>query len=212
MTKWLAACGIVAPIIDVAIVVWLGALDPTYSHAKQFISELGATGRPFATLFSAWCVVWGVLYAGFAVALARGLARQRGRWLGPGALLVMAGCGLLSSFFPCDPGCVGETTSARVHILVGEVATAATVVAPFLTLVGMRGSDLWRGCRGFTLTAGVLLAAATGWLAVGHFAHLGRAAAALGAAQRVWYGILYVWVGALALRLCIDVSRSERRK
>ena len=105
-----------------------------------------------------------------------------------------------------------ETTSAQVHILVGEVATAATVVAPFLTLVGMRGSDSWRGCRRFTLAAGVLLAATTGWLAVGYYALLGRAAATLGAAQRVWYGILYVWVGALALRLRNVLSRSERRQ
>jgi hypothetical membrane protein len=197
----LAAGGVVAPILDVLLTAWLGALDADYSHVRQYISELGETGRPHATLFSAWCVGWGVLFAGFAVALARGLDGRKGSYLGPGALLVAAACGILSGFFPCDPGCVGETVSAQVHILVGEIATAALVTAPFLVSIGMRGNEAWRGYRALTLGAGVLLAAIAAWLAICHYAGLGRADWALGCAQRVFLGILYVWVEVLAIRL-----------
>jgi chlorobactene glucosyltransferase len=199
--NWLAAAGLIAPFLDVLITACLGALDPTYSHVRQLMSELGETGRPYAALFSAWCVLYGFLFAGFAVALARGLGGHRGSWLGPGALLVVAACSTLSAFFPCDPGCAGETTSARVHILVGEVVTVATVAAPFLAWLGMRRDERWRGLRVVTLAAGVLLAAVAGWLAVCHYAGLGRAASAMGAAQRLFLGTLYLWVGAVATRL-----------
>jgi Predicted membrane protein len=199
--RWLAAGGMVTPIIDVLITVWLGALDPSYSHARQFISELGETGRPYAALFAAWCVLYGLLLAGFAVALARGLGRHQDAWLGPFALLVVGASSTLSGFFPCDPGCVGETRSAQVHILIGEIGTAALVGAPFLTWIGMRRSEAWRGYRVLTLTVGVLLVAVVGWLAVCHYAGLGRAACALGVAQRLSFVILYVWIEAVAIHL-----------
>lgn len=200
-TMCLAAGGPLAVMIDVLITAWLGALDPNYSHIRQFISELGETGRPNVAVYSVWCVFYGLLFACFALALARSLDGHKGAWLGPGALLVVAACSILSGFFPCDPACVGETMSARVHILVGEVATAATVIAPFLTSIGMRGSQAWRSCQAPTLAAGVLLAAVAVWLAVCHYAHLGRSACALGAAQRLFLGILYGWVAVVAIRL-----------
>ena len=68
--RWLAACGVVVPILDVLITTWLGAIDPGYSHVRQYISELGEAGRPYAAVFTAWCLVWGILFAGFAVMLA----------------------------------------------------------------------------------------------------------------------------------------------
>lgn len=107
--RWLAACGILAPIIDVLITAWLGALNPSYSHARQFISEPGETGRPYAVVFSVWCVLWGLLFAGFAVALARGLGRRKGTWLGPGALLIVAASSIVVGFFPYDPGHTDRT-------------------------------------------------------------------------------------------------------
>jgi hypothetical membrane protein len=72
--RWLAACGIIAPILDVLIMAWQGALNPGYSHVRQYISELGEAGRPHAGVFSVGCLLWGLLFAGFAVALRRGLA------------------------------------------------------------------------------------------------------------------------------------------
>src|SRR4029077_9656817 len=71
--RWLAACGIVTPALDVLITSGLSALDPGYSHTQQFISELGEDGRPYATAFNTWCVAYGCLFAGFAVALGREL-------------------------------------------------------------------------------------------------------------------------------------------
>lgn len=117
--RWLAAYGIIAPVLDLLITVWLGALDPSYSHVRQFISELGEPGRPYAAAFTAWCLLWGILFAGFAFALGRGFGGQKGSWLGPGALLIMAASSIVVGFFPCDPGGTARTVSGHVHLFVG---------------------------------------------------------------------------------------------
>jgi len=139
MMRWLTACGIVVPILDVVITAWLGALDPGYSHVRQYISELGEAGRPYAAVFTAWCLLWGILFAGFAIALVCGLGGRKGSWLGPGALLIMAASSIVVGVFPCDPGGTARTVSGQVHLIVGEwVGMSAIVLTPFLTWVGMR--------------------------------------------------------------------------
>src|SRR5262245_41869369 len=97
-------CGFVTPVLDVIITVCLGTLDPDYSHVRQFISELGETGRPYAAVFTAWCILWGILFAGFAIAVSRGFSGRKGQWLGPGALLILAVSSIVVGFLPCDPG------------------------------------------------------------------------------------------------------------
>jgi Protein of unknown function (DUF998) len=189
------------PILDVLITAWLGALDPGYSHVRQYISELGEAGRPHAWMFSAWCIAYSIPFAAFAIALFRGLDGRTGSWLGPGALLVVAASSVVSGVFPCDPGCAMRSFSARVHLWAGEIAMAGIVLAPFLTWTVMRENELWRGYGAFTLATGVLLAGAGGWMAVCHYADLPRSACAVGAAQRLFLGILYVWVEVVAVRL-----------
>jgi hypothetical protein len=200
--RGLAACGIVAPILEVLITAWLGAPDPGYSHVRQYISELGEPGRPYAGVFSAWCLLWGLLFAGFAIALGRGLSGRNGAWLGPGAVLIMAASSIVAGVFPCDPGGTARTLSGQVHLIVGGwVGTSTIVLAPFLSWVGMRRSEAWRGYRTLMLAAGALLAVVAGWLAICHYGDLERSACAVGASQRLFLGILYVWTEVVSVRL-----------
>jgi hypothetical protein len=158
--RWLSACGVIAPILDVLIMIWLGSLDPNYSHARQYISELGEAGRPYAAVFTAWCLLWGLLFAGFAVAMRRGLGEHKGAWLGPGAVFLMAAISIVVGLFPCDPGCAGRTVSGQVHQIVGGwLGTPATILVPLLSWVGMRRDEAWRGYRALTL---ILLANSLG--------------------------------------------------
>src|SRR5262245_52325693 len=110
--RWLAACGVVTSVLDMLVTLALAALDPQYSHSRQYISELGEVGRPYAALFNAWCIVYGVLFTGFAVALGRGLNSR----LVLSALLAMAASSAAGGAFPCDPGCAGESPGARAHL------------------------------------------------------------------------------------------------
>ena len=200
-TKWLIAAGLLAPPLDVLVTAWLGALDPQYSHVRNVISELGEEGRPYAGVFAAWCVLFGLLLAGFAAAVRRALRRDSRSRAAAGALLVIGVCSILSGVFPCDPGCAGRTFSAKVHYGVGYVATLAIIAAPLLARSAVRGDPAWRGYGAFSLAAAALLAVITGWLAVCHFGRLDRSACALGAVQRLLLAIHYVWLEALAIRL-----------
>ena len=197
MMRWLPACGIITLLLDLLVTCGLAATDPDYSHSRQYISELGEDGRPYAAVFNAWSVVYGVLFASFAVSLGRGL-NSRPVLI---ACLVLAACSVLAAVFPCDPGCACETPSARVHMLTGLLSFPAIILAPVFAWFAMKESAAWRGYRAFTLACAALLMADTGWLAACQFLGRERDGRALGAAQRLIVGVQYVWFVTVALRL-----------
>jgi hypothetical membrane protein len=200
MMQRLAAGGILAPAIDVLVVIGLGALDPQYSHVHQYVSELGEQGRPFAWVFAVWNVLWGLLIAGFAIALRGALRGRTGSIPGPALWGLVAATSLLGAVFPCDPGCAGQTVTAQVHVILGWIGTSAMILAPFLTWLGMRGKATWAGMGKLTLLTEILLIVLAGWLAVGHYAGV-RNISLPGAAQRLFLATLYVWVEVAAFRL-----------
>ena len=82
-------------------------------------------------------------------------------------------------------------------------------LARFLSWVGMRCNEVWRGYRALTVAAGMLLAVGGGWLAICHYGNLDRYACGAGAAQRLLVGIQYVWVEVVAIRLWKLASREQ---
>ena len=205
MMRWLAACGIMAPVADILITAGLGALDPGYSHGGQYISELGEDGRPYAAAFNAWSVAYGLLFAGFAI----GLSRDLGSRAVLAVLLAVAASSAAAGIFPCDPGCAGITPAAKIHFLAGYVAVPAIVLAPFLSGAAMSGRPAWRGYRAFSLAAGILLVVASGWLVAGYFAGRGQWWCPVGVAQRVTLGIQYGWLVVLGGRLWVLAGRDS---
>jgi hypothetical membrane protein len=197
MMRWLAACGVVTLIVDVLFTIGLAALDPQYTHSRQYISELGEDGRPYAAVFNVWSFVYGFFFAGLAMALGRGL----NSWPVMIACLAIAACSVVTGAFPCDAGCAGETISGKVHILTGYVSFPAIILAPWFAWFAMKGSAVWRDYRPITLAAAILLLASTGWLVGCHFSGREQEGCAVGVAQRLIVGVLYTWMLALALRI-----------
>jgi hypothetical membrane protein len=175
----------------------LAALDPQYSHSRQYISELGSVGRPYAAVFNTWCVVYGILFAGFAVAVGRTL-NSRAVTI---ALLVIAATSVVGGFFPCDAGCACQTSTARVHMFIGYVAFAAIILAPLFAWSTMKGRAAWRGYRALMLASVLALMVATAWLGACHFAGREHAGCLVGTLQRLVMGIQYVWITAVAIRI-----------
>jgi len=205
VARWLAACGIVIPVADILVTAGLAALDPGYSHARQYISELGEHGRPYSVAFNAWCVAYGVLSAGFAVGLGRALGSRPVL----AVLLALAALSVAGGVFPCDPGCAGNTPAARVHVLTGHLGFVGIVLAPFLAAAAMRGRPGWRGYGAFSIAAGILLLTAGGWLAAGYSAGREQWWCPVGAAQRVTLGIQYAWMLGVAGRLWALAGRGS---
>lgn len=99
-----------------------GALTPDYSHASQFISELGARGAPnemwvrFAGFLPA-----GVLLLAFCIAAFVSVPRSLPFSLGLIGLAIYAAGYLVAAFFPCDLGCrpAEPSTSQAIHNIGG---------------------------------------------------------------------------------------------
>jgi len=156
LRRGLLWCGIIAPLADTALTVFFASLHPDYDHIRQFMSELGETGRPFAGLVNAWFSVASLLLVGFGIGLATSLPASPKSRAGSTLYLVWALIGVIGGFFPCDPGCRGETTSAAVHLVLGGVASVCILPAPMLLWMGVSSDATWRGYGWFIMVIQLL--------------------------------------------------------
>ena len=114
--RLLAWFGLLAPIIRLSLIFVLGLIQPGYSHIEDYISELGATGAPYAWLMnSLGTITVGILLSGFSIAFWRvmrpGVLVTIGSLLLAVAGLAFVGVGL----FPCDAGCGLESPSTTMQ-------------------------------------------------------------------------------------------------
>jgi len=123
MTSKLALTTGILGSLAVVLLTTIGAANfPNYSHASQFISELGADGAPNGRIIS----LLGFLPAGiFLIAFAffawRSLPRSGATTFGMMALALFALGYLVAAFFPCEGDCrpVEPTLSQAIHNLFG---------------------------------------------------------------------------------------------
>ena len=138
--------------IALTVATWLytvfllpGVLRPDYSPISQYISELGATGAPYA----GWVNWAGYLPSGvfFAIALASFWRhwRPRGVQLAGLALLFCEPLAWIgSAIVPCDLGCPAEGSLAQnLHSLLGFFTYAGTALGVTL-LAFAPGLHLWQ--------------------------------------------------------------------
>ncbi|MQP74413.1 DUF998 domain-containing protein [Stenotrophomonas sp. MYb238] len=115
-------------------------LKPGYSHAAQYISELGASGSAHARLISvAGFVPVGLIAAWLLAATARfapvGGASRLGYWL----LLCEPLAWIGSALAPCDLGCPpGGSISQQLHTLLGVFTYGGTALGLLLLATAPR--------------------------------------------------------------------------
>ena len=174
-----------------------GAIKPGYSHAANFISELNATGTPWARELGLFGFVpLGLLLAAFlAMAYPRAGLEGAARvgflllWSQPLAFLGVAAA-------PCDAGCPAEgSPQQQVHNLLGVTTYLAAAVGYFL---------LSFHCRLGVSARWLLRGAAFAWLALFVLMLAPELAAARGWLQRVADAILWAVVLMVAWRLLED--------
>lgn len=108
-----------------------GAMFPGYSHASQFISELGARGAPFAEIVNYFGFLpAGLLLCVFAFLAWRLLPRSVGTSFGMFGMGLFAFGYIAATFFPCEAGCrpTEITLSQALHNFLG---LAGYFTAPF---------------------------------------------------------------------------------
>lgn len=124
-----------------AVLIGAGAY-PGYSHARQYISELGATGAPNGALVSlGGFLPIGVLLMFFCGLAARLEPRGALRALGFAALSIFALSYVGAAFVRCDLGCPSQPTtpSQMLHNLFGLAGYLFGPVGLMLLGVSARG-------------------------------------------------------------------------
>ena len=127
-----------------AAVVWGGAVYPGYDHARQFMSELGATGSVTGPRVSNWGFVPnGVLYAVFCL-IAAWLLRRSALAVVACLLLAANGVGMAGAgIYPCDFECSRSDPSAAalLHDLFGGLGYLCAILGVGLAALWARKSD-----------------------------------------------------------------------
>ena len=150
-------CGIISPILWLALIATAGALRPDFSHVTHYISELGERGSATEALMRYGAFGFtGFLYLCFAAAL---LATFQDGWLRRAAALLIAldGVGRMGAgAFPCDPGCVRVAPGPDLHKLFATIGFSSGILAAFLWGVLLCRFHLFRPLSSFSVGSGAV--------------------------------------------------------
>ena len=190
-------CGIISPILWLALIATAGALRPDFSHVTDYISELAERGSATEALMRYGAFGFtGLLYLCFASAL---LATFRHGWLWNAAALLIGldGVGRIGAgAFPCDPGCVQVSVDPDLHKLFATIGFSSGILATFLWGHLWRGIPFLRALASFSVGSGVV--ALVSLLLMSWARH---PALPLGLFEHVATVILSVWLLVFASRL-----------
>jgi hypothetical membrane protein len=150
-------CGVIGPILWLALIAVAGALRPDFSHLTHYISELGERGSATEGLMRYGAFGFtGFLYLCFAGAL---LATFRNGWLLRGAtfLIALDGVGRIGAgVFPCDVGCVQATAGPNLHALFATLGFCSGILAALLWGFLFRRIPLLESLSSFSVASGAV--------------------------------------------------------
>jgi hypothetical membrane protein len=153
-------CGIVSPILWLAVLGTAMLARPAFSPVTDFISELGEAGST-TELFVRYAgfEFTGLLYVVFAIAAATFV--RGGVWPVIAALLIaLDGVGRIGAgVYPCDPGCESVSATQELHRLFATVGFCSGVLAALAWGAVARRHAWLRGFANVSTGAGLLTTA-----------------------------------------------------
>ena len=173
-----------------------GANFPNYSHASQFVSELGAAGAPNARIINlAGFLPAGLLITAFAFFARQSLPRSGATTFGMIGLALFALGYLVAAVFPCEGDCrpAEPTLSQAFHNLFG--LAGYLIAPPSLFTLG------WQARQWPKATHLSLLGFIGSGLALLGLLFLSPEFKYVGVAQRILEGSVLIWIMACALYL-----------
>ncbi len=195
--KVLALSGVAGPVLFTTLVMVCGALRPDYSHATQFISELGETGGSHSSLMNVvGFIPSGILLTIFGASLAL-LFPRTGLSLAAAALVGIFGLGIAGAgVYSCDLGCPrqGISSEATLHRLVSVTAFLSGIVGSGIYAYLFRGVASWRSLWWYSAASS---AAALVLLLVLNASVESRAFT--GVWQRLFLATLYLWCAIVGI-------------
>lgn len=198
--RFLAICGMIAPVFFVLIVILGGAMRPGYSHLSDTISELFSPGSPNKPLLDTLHTIYAFLLVLFGIGVLQ-LVRtsRRARLigiLGASAFIAMGlGSVLSATLFPQDAWGSAPTIAGQMHQLVHGVISLLGIV--YMTLIGiwMNRAEGFPGFQTYSfLTVGAVVLSAGFYMASLGSPIMGLAERIAGLIGLQWTFVLSLWV------------------
>jgi uncharacterized protein DUF998 len=163
-TRLLLACGAIGPLLNIVVILILGATRPGYNawQIPDSNLELGDGGW----IQIANYIVTGVLLLGFAIGLRRVLRTGRGSTWGPillgiyGLTFIVAGIFVTDPVLGYPPGASSApTVYGTLHNLFGQLQFISLIAACFVLARRDAADPAKRGWVWYSLATGLLIAA-----------------------------------------------------
>ncbi len=205
LTRWLSACGVVAPSVFAAFVMAATVVTPGYSHLSQSVSQLGGQGRPHPEVMNTGFFVYALLIGVFASGLSRQLGHDGWARLAWGSMVVYAFAVVLCGIFQAGSKATGTygNVEDNLHVTFAVVTFITFTVSMLSLSMTARRDPAWR----HLWLVSLVLAAVNMPLAVAF--QLRWAPSLEGLVQRCVFGTCVVWLQAVSLnsyRLASRVS------
>jgi hypothetical membrane protein len=179
----------------------VGYMQPGYSFTEQRLSELGASGAPYAFIFNVvGLMTSGILVVVFSLGLYSEFSSNWMARIGSGLLTLCGASLIMIGVFPCDVGSMEASASGILHGVFAGIGTFAIVSAALAMWLGLKDDAVWRNHSWFSLGVAVvavalyvpyLFSSLPGWN---------------GAVQRMLVMVLLVWIEVMSIKL---LSRSR---
>lgn len=195
-------CGVIAPVLWVAVIVTAGALRPGFDHVPQYISELGERGSATEVFMRyGGFVPTGLMHVAYAAAFHATVRRISDRvrlTLLVALLIALNGIGRIGAgVFACEPGCAApEVLSQRLHSLSATLAFLSIAAATIIAAAIFRGARRLQPLGTYSLGTGL-----TGLMFMWLMSSSGAQPAFVGLYERLASGVLSLWVMVSALWL-----------
>ena len=202
-TQLLLACGAIGALLNIVVLLILGATRPGYNawQIPDSSLELGEGGWIQITNY----IVSGVLLLGFAIGLRRVLCAERGSTWGPillgiyGLSFIGAGIFVTDPVLGYPPGASSMLTIHGIlHDVFGQLQFISLSVACFVLARREAADPAGRGWAWYSVATGLLLAASDVFFAVTFKLVDGGP---VGLIERIGIIVSGCWVALLAIRL-----------
>ena len=205
--KILSICGVFGAIAYLIFILIASSLFPGYSHASEYVSNLGAVGQPSALVMNIGFIVTGSLIMLFGLSTLTSFKKD---WKGTvgGIIIMFEGLAqILSGVFSCEPGCnaTDPTMAESIHNIVGPLGFILIILAAFFWAFRFRKQDSWDSFWIYTLVTGIA--------ALILFVIFGMSVGTpiVGIWQRLLRITLYLWVAIFSYRLWANWELSPFR-
>jgi hypothetical membrane protein len=201
--------GIIGPLMFAITVVFVGSQRPDYSHVNQFMSELGETGGHMAWVMNyLGFMLPAALILIFVLALRTGLPRTVLNSVGTSFLVVFAASMFFAGVFSCDVGCPTTERSFNqiLHDLFSILAFPAFTAGVFTCGLSLYRTAAWRRFGIYSLVTAILSLVLLVAMVQSEASREGT-----GMYQRLYLGVLFLWLMALSIRQFRKFGYGETR-